>query len=167
MSVSVDFAIRDAIASDADFLRKMLIQAVNWDTRRMTPEAEILASPLFTPYFADWPQEGDVGLVAIDDDEPIGAAWFRSFVHQERGLGRVADDIPVIAIGVAGSWQNRGVGRALLRALVDKATSIGYRAVSLSVDPASFAARVSRSEGFEVVHSESGNRTMLKTLSED
>ena len=65
---------------------------------------------------------GRRGLVpaAIDADHP--------------GYGFVDAQVPEISIGVEAAWRGRGVGRALLVALIATARADGHRALSLSVD---------------------------------
>src|SRR5207245_11068797 len=64
-------------------------------------------------YDARYPAaEYDVVLV---DDRPAGRIW----------IGRDAEEIHLLDIAVLPEFQNRGVGRALLRSLIDEAKQSG------------------------------------------
>jgi ribosomal protein S18 acetylase RimI-like enzyme len=60
----------------------------------------------------------------------------------------VATDVPELSIGVAAEARGRGVGSALLDALLTLARERGYRAVSLSVDRRNPARRLYERKGF-------------------
>ena len=74
--------IRPAGAQDLPFLRDMLRHAyyARWGT-----EADV---PL-ERYVAGWGRPGDEALVAIDEFQPVGAAWYRLFEQDEPGYGFV------------------------------------------------------------------------------
>ncbi|MCF0092081.1 GNAT family N-acetyltransferase [Micromonospora sp. MH99] len=157
-----DFDIRAATPADADFLVDMLVEAVNWLPERDWPRERILADPALAHYVTGWMQPTDVGVVAVDPaDRPLGAAWFRHLSAEDPGYGYVADDVPELTIGVLRAWRGRGVGRALLRAVLDAARDRGIRTVPLSVERANAAVRLYASEGFRTVESFENADTMV------
>ena len=86
-------------------------------------------------YLDGWDRPGDTGVVAVDETgRPLGAAGHRLFPAEAPGYGFVAPDVPEVSIGVAADARGRGVGGALLDALIAVAREQGYRALSLSVD---------------------------------
>jgi ribosomal-protein-alanine N-acetyltransferase len=111
-------------------------------------------------------------IVALERDLFEASAWSEAMICEELvGFGRyyVATDDDAGLAGYAGSWfdgdvaqvmtigvawraQGRGLGRALLRGLIDRARSDGAEAVLLEVrvdnEP---AIALYRSEGFEVL----------------
>ncbi|MEQ4204445.1 GNAT family N-acetyltransferase [Actinopolymorpha sp. B9G3] len=95
---------------------------------------------------------------------PIGAAWWRYFSSAEPGYGYVADDVPEIGIAVVASWRGRGLGRALLRGIADRARAAGVSRLSLSVERANPAARLYASEGYEIVAVDESAETRVKHL---
>ncbi|MCX5064778.1 GNAT family N-acetyltransferase [Micromonospora lupini] len=160
-----DFGIRAATPADADFLVDMLVEAVNWLPERDWPRERILADPALAHYVAGWMRRDDVGVVAVDPaDRPVGAAWFRHLGADDPGYGYVADDVPELTIGVVDAWRGRGVGRALLRAVLDAARNGGIHTVSLSVERANVAARLYASEGFRTVESFTDADTMVAEI---
>ncbi|MEU7843984.1 N-acetyltransferase [Micromonospora sp. NPDC049114] len=157
-----DFDIRAATPADADFLADMLVEAVNWLPERDWPRERILADPALAHYVTGWMRPTDVGVVAVDPaHRPLGAAWFRHLSAEDPGYGYVADDVPELTIGVLRAWRGRGVGRALLRAVLDAARDRGIRTVSLSVERANAAVRLYASEGFRTVESFENADTMV------
>jgi len=119
--------IRPAGAQDLPFLRDMLRHAYY---ARWGSEADV---PL-ERYVAGWGRPGDNALVAIDEFQPVGAAWYRLFEAGEPGYGFVDEETPELAIAVVPSRRGRGIGDALLEALSERARADGYSALSLSVE---------------------------------
>lgn len=158
--------IRSALAGDGPFMGDMLVEAVNWSPEwKKKSRARILATPRSAHYLDGWPRDTDLGVVAEADGERIGAAWLRFLPAADPGYGFVAPDVPELTIGVAGSWRGRGVGRALLRAVVGQARSAGIRRISLSVERKNFAQQLYLSEGFQIADASDANSdTMVKIL---
>ncbi|MGC4879223.1 N-acetyltransferase family protein [Micromonospora sp. DT43] len=160
-----DFAIRAATPADADFLVDMLVEAVNWLPERSWPRERILTDRALAHYVAGWMRPTDLGVVAVDPaGRPVGAAWFRYLTAEDPGYGYVSDDVPELTIGVVDAWRGRGVGRALLRAVLDSARERGIRTVSLSVERANAAARLYAAEGFRTVESFTDADTMVAEI---
>jgi GNAT superfamily N-acetyltransferase len=157
-----DFSIRPATLADADFLADMLVAAVNWLPDRDWPRERILADPSLAHYVSGWMRPTDLGVVATDPAcRPVGAAWLRYLTAADPGFGYVADDVPELTVGVTQQWRGRGVGRALVRAVLAAARHRGVPTVSLSVERANFAARLYAAVGFRTVESFADSDTMV------
>lgn len=52
--------------------------------------------------------------------------------HQAIGTGRLAPDHKIGRMAVLGTWRGKGVGKALLLALIDKARKLGWAEVTLN-----------------------------------
>ncbi len=154
--------------ADAAFLAEMLYEAVNWfdDGAEERPAMDaVLAVPQNARYVEGWGRAGDVALYALDPrDEPVGAAWYRTFSAAEPGYGFVAPDVPELAIAVYPEFRGRHVGTLLLGALVARAERQGVRALSLSVNRENPAKRLYVRSGFEVVGEHGDALTMLRDL---
>lgn len=85
-------------------------------------------------YVKAWGRPGDTATIALLDGFPVGAAWFRLFNGAAPGYGFVDEQTPELAVAVVPNARGKGVGRALLESLLDRARGGGYTAVSLSVD---------------------------------
>ena len=127
--------IRELEPADAEFLGAMLYAAVYWDpTKERLPAEFLLAHPQLTIFHAGWGRPGDTGLIGELEGEPVGAVWYRLFTEAEHGEGFVDEATPELAISVADGHRGRGVGRALMEAIHERASADGLERISLSVD---------------------------------
>ena len=94
-----------------------------------------LSDPAIALYLEGWGRSGDAAVVALDPDDGrrVGAAWYRLMPPEKPGYGFVDASTPELAIGVVPGARGRGIGGALLAALMDVARSGGFGALSLSV----------------------------------
>ena len=160
-----DHSIRPAVPADGGFLADMVVEAANWRAGATRPRPAILADARQGAYVAGWQRPADRGVVALDPEgRPIGAAWYRLFGADRASLGFVAAGVPELIIGVRPIWRAQGVGRALLRALAERARTEGYARLTLSVEHGNFAHELYRSEGFAVVATSPGRDTMVRLL---
>ena len=95
--------IRAAGPQDVRFLRDMLRHAYYW---RMNESADLPVAR----YVINWGRAGDDGLVALDDANPVGAAWYRLFTRDEPGFGFVDETTPELTIAVVPSRRGKGFG---------------------------------------------------------
>ena len=149
--------IRHAGAQDLPFLRDMLRHAYY---ARWGDEADV---PL-ERYVAGWGRPGDSALVAIDEFQPVGAAWYRLFEEEEPGYGFVDDSTPELTIAIVPSRRGRGLGEELLTALLEQARSEGYGQISLSVEPDNPALHLYEQHGFAKVGERGGALVMKAHL---
>lgn len=150
--------IRHAGTQDIPFMRDMLRHAyyARWGT-----EADV---PL-ERYVAGWGRPGDTALVAIDEFQPVGVAWYRLFPEEEPGYGFVDEDTPELTIAIVPSRRGKGLGEQLLAALLDEARAQGRSEISLSVEPDNPAIRLYEQHGFARVGERAGALVMRATLS--
>jgi ribosomal protein S18 acetylase RimI-like enzyme len=142
--------IREARPADESFLWDMA-----WEAVAVSPEMRALGRevafsiPHVRRYLTGWGRPGDRAVVATGDyGRLLGAAWYRLFPASAPGYGFVAPDIPELSIGVAAAARGKGVGSALLDALLSVARAEDRRAVSLSVDRENPALRLYERNGF-------------------
>lgn len=130
----------------------MLTLAAAWQSTEMPSPAAVdatIADPEMGRYLRDWGRAGDVALVAEDaEGRPIGAAWFRLMTAEEPGYGFITEAIPEVSIAVVPDWRGKGVGGALLTALLDAGWAAGFAAISLSVSKVNPAAALYKRLGF-------------------
>ena len=159
------WSLRVAGPDDGAFLSDMLVEAVNWSPERNLSRDQILAAPELVHYVAGWPRRGDLGVVAEAGGLPVGAAWLRFFPADDPGYGFVSAEVPELSIGVAAPWRGRGIGRALLRAVANRARSAGIGQMSLSVERRNYAHSLYLAEGYKIVDPGSAHAdTMIKEL---
>ncbi len=153
--------IRPAGPQDVPFLRDMLRHAYYWRVDRVSETGE----PPVRRYVERWGRPGDTALVAIQDFQKVGAAWFRLFTEANAGYGFVDEETPELSIAIVPSRRGGGLGSELLAALLDRARADGYAAISLSVEKGSPAVGLYERHGFERVGEDDGGVTMRAALS--
>ena len=108
-----------------------------------------MALPQVRRYFVGLGRPGDAGVVGVTaDGARLGVAWYRLFPAEEPGFGFIAADVPELAIGVVAEARGRGIGGALLDALLTLAGEQGFPALSLAVDRQNPARRLYERKGF-------------------
>jgi GNAT superfamily N-acetyltransferase len=153
--------LRPATADDEPFLREMLQLASNW--REEEPVRQPPA-PGLSHYVTGFGREGDVGISAMADGGPTGAAWARRFRVEQAGYGFVAEDIPELAIGVRPQYRGGGIGGSLIATLKQALADAGYSRVSLSVERDNPSHRIYERAGFVRVADDGGAWTMVSDL---
>ena len=139
-------AVRPASKDDEPFLRNMSILTGAWRLDATAAYA-MAPGPHHARYIEGWGREGDAGVVALDDGEAVGAAWYRRFSADEPGYGFIDEDTPEVSIAVDFGHRGRGAGTALLRALCERAAHDGIAALSLSVERDNPALRTTSARG--------------------
>ena len=142
---------------DVRFLRDMLHHAYYW--RERDPGSTAMR------YVRGWGRPGDTSVIALENGFPVGAAWYRLFPASEPGYGFLDERTPELAIAVVPSKRGRGIGDALLSALLERARAAGYPAVSLSVDAENEGAiRLYERHGFARRNGDGDSLTMVASL---
>jgi GNAT superfamily N-acetyltransferase len=106
------------------------------------------------PTYADWLRTlGDHGavLVAVDDDKILGTVTLERW-HEDSEMSTGPEEAEVRALAVAPSAQGRGVGRALVQAVIDLGAEWRVRRLVLHTQPHMRAAhRLYEQAGFVLV----------------
>ena len=137
--------IKRAGPQDVPFLKDMLRHAYYWRA-------------------ATVPETGDAALIAIQDFQPVGAAWYRLFKEDNPGYGFVDEETPELSIAVVPSKRGSGAGSELLAALMARARAEGYASISLSVEKDNPAVGLYERHGFRKVREDDGAYTMQADL---
>ena len=103
--------LRRGGSQDVPFLRDMLRHAyyARWGHDEEVP---------LSRYVDAWGRPGDTALIAIEEYQPVGAAWFRLFSAAQRGYGFLDEQTPELTIAVVPSRRGHGLGAELLAALL-------------------------------------------------
>lgn len=78
-----------------------------------------------------------MSLVAVADDKIFGCVWVRVMDD----YGHISDDYPSLSIAVLEEYQQHGIGRALMEAMIEELDRLEYKGVSLSVQTENHAAQ--------------------------
>jgi ribosomal protein S18 acetylase RimI-like enzyme len=145
-------AFRAITASDQPVLWELLYEALFVPPGQAPFPREIVHGQELSRYAEDWGGEGDLGLLAVDENgQPIGAAWVRLLAGDARGYGYIDEFTPELSIALFQEYRGRGIGTELLTRFLE-AASQRFPAVSLSADPRNRAVRLYKRLGFEAVN---------------
>lgn len=159
----MEYILRTMRPKDSKLLESFLEHAISFpEDREWTEESK---QEMIHRYLDDWGQMGDIGFIIElkKDRKPIGAAWFRQFRATSPGFAFIDEKTPEISIVVLPEYRGAGLGRDLLRKLIDQATLEGYPGLSLNVDKKDPALELYKKLDFEVV-SETSNTQVLKRV---
>jgi ribosomal protein S18 acetylase RimI-like enzyme len=157
--------MRAAGPGDEPFLRRMMYEAAAWNPDWPHEEVvEALSNPVLARYVDGWRRPGDAGVIAEGEGDAIGAAWYRLFTANEPGYGFVDERTPELGLAVVPLYRRRGVGTALLDALIERAREDGYPALSLSVAVSNRSRLMYERVGFVKVGEQGDSWTMRLAL---
>jgi ribosomal protein S18 acetylase RimI-like enzyme len=157
--------IREATIGDLPFLEEMLYEAFFWSGGTGRPTlVEMRERPEFQSLLAGWGRAGDVALVAHVAGATAGATWFRLWTPALHSYGFVDPQTPELGLAVARPFRGQGIGRQLLRSLIEHAIQHAFPRLSLSVAPTNPARTLYESEGFRNVAVVGTSWTMLREL---
>ena len=136
--------IRPARQDDLDLLWEFLTMAA------YEPSVEAAKAVSFVAtHLTGWHRASDFGFVAEIDGVAAGAAWARHIPAEDNPF-HIDDRSPVVTIAVRDGARGKGIGEALLRALIDEATARDVR-LSLDVRETNPAMRLYERLGFRRV----------------
>jgi ribosomal protein S18 acetylase RimI-like enzyme len=149
----MDIIVRPLMLKDESIVWEMLRYAAHESSIKSVQQ-----QPDLVRYASEWGRVGDLGYVAFRDMSPIGAAWLRLWLGEDKGFGYVKDEIPELAIAVVPDYRGQGIGTELFTHILD-AAKMKYPAVSLSVRANNPVLRLYERTGFiKVPGSEVVNR---------
>lgn len=132
-------SFRKMDVNDYEFLMDMHYESIHI-VEHKPPKLELLNDPNLKKYHEGWGRQGDRALLALMNDVPIGAGWYRLFDESNRGYGFVDRETPELGIAVLPAYRGQGVGVKLMQELIQQAQKDGFPSLSLSVDPSNQAA---------------------------
>jgi GNAT superfamily N-acetyltransferase len=150
----MDYTVRALTVEDELIVWEMLRYASHEPSLESVQNQSYLAR-----YASHWGRVGDVGCVATKSTAPIGAAWLRLWVEEDKGFGYVSDEIPELAMAVLPDYRGQGIGTRLLMQVLAVAKG-RFPAISLNVRGDNCVVRLYERTGFiKVSGSEIINRT--------
>jgi GNAT superfamily N-acetyltransferase len=157
------FTIMPIEAADSAFLKTAMYHAIFVPPGSPDHPEDIVDTPEIARYWRDWGRPGDLGVMArhVDTNTPLGAAWLRLFHETEKGYGFISPEIPEMSVSVIPGMRSRGIGTALVSALLAGADDL-FDAVSLSVDEINPAVSLYSRFGFVRHHLDGDSITMIR-----
>ena len=89
----------------------------------------------------------DRAVVVEVDGEVVGACWVRT----TNEYGHIDDDTPSLSISLYEPYRGKGIGGAMMRAMIDELRDSGYARASLSVQKENPALHLYERLGFRIV----------------
>ena len=158
--------IRALRRTERPLLDQATLANVNWTGESRLTAGGIATTPELARYTRLDRSRGDLALVAERGRDPIGVVWLIHPRPADPGYGFVRDDVPELSVSVWQGHRGRGVGGALLRAVIREARGRGLPGISLSVDSGNPARRLYQRHGFVDVP-DAAEGTMLLDLVPD
>ncbi len=146
----LDYTIRTAVTEDETILWQMLFYAAHMDEEAEKTVADAYSNPALAIYVEQWGRPGDLGSIAMQSRQAIGAAWLRLFPANAKAYSQTDPATPELAIAVLPEFSGQGVGTTLLWHLLTAARP-HYPAVALNVRADNPALRLYQRLGFEIV----------------
>jgi len=157
--------MRKAGPEDIFFLKEMLYEAIFIPEGQAKPPFSIINNPELYKYLSGWMRESDTGFIAEIEGQAAGAAWARLFENAATGgYGFVDDETPELCLAVIEKFRSRGVGTALMKALIAELKLRRYGALSLSVDKQNQAVNLYKMLNFKTVKEQDTDYLMIKKL---
>jgi ribosomal protein S18 acetylase RimI-like enzyme len=156
---------REARAADLPALRSALAWAIEWRLPALTASPEDVIRDTGHGYLLDeWGRKGDAAVVADTSAGTVGAAWYRYWTDGLHSYGFVDAATPELGVGIDPAWRRRGVGTALLDALLGIASRSGIARVSLSVEGDNPAMALYERLGFVRLELVEASWTMIRVI---
>lgn len=158
-----EWLLRPAGAGDESLIWEALFYASHSNDQDGVKPSDVAEDPYLVGYVEGWRLAGCPGVIAEIAGEGVGAAWLRHLgesAHSDPVF--VAPDIPELAVAVLPGYQGRGVGTAMVQALLIDVRA-RYSAVVLSVRAENPAVRLYERLGFRTVD-EITNRVGSRSL---
>ena len=136
-------------ADDLWFLKEMLFEAIYLppdEKKKLTPE--ILNHPQIKLYHENWGRKGDIAIIALDVEKPVGCIWTRLYTNEYPGFGFIDDSIPEVSVALVEEYRGKGIGTKLFELILNECKKSGYSCLSLSVDAVNQSYKLYKRIGF-------------------
>lgn len=163
---SMQYNLRPLQKEEYGVLEDFLYDAIFVPDGEEPPLRSVLLEPSIQNYCKDYGRDGDFCLVAEIEGNLVGAVWVRILAGPVRGYGYVDDATPEFAISIQKEYRNKGIGTALLLALLDLLQAKGYKHASLSVQKENPAVNLYTRVGFAIVDDKGEDYLMLYTFAQ-
>ncbi|MBE9509414.1 MAG: GNAT family N-acetyltransferase [Bacteroidetes bacterium] len=157
--------IREIKHKEIDFLREVLYMDLYVPEGQPPFPKSVLDNPDISKYIDHWGTlPNDLALVAVFNNELIGAIWGRTFSSSIAGYGFIDENTPEISMAVKEKFRNQGIGTKLIDEISKIYFSKGIKLISLSMDKRNRAKLLYVKKGFILVENKGTAVTMKKIL---
>ena len=158
MEYILNFVIRNVEKNEYKLLERFLYEAVFIPDGVEPPPYEIVFQPELQVYIENFgSRNGDIALCAEADGEIVGAVWGRIM----NDYGHIDDETPSLAIALYKEYRGKGIGTALMKAVIGAYSQAGHKRLSLAVQKANYAVKMYEKVGFKTVSENDEEYIML------
>jgi ribosomal protein S18 acetylase RimI-like enzyme len=157
--------IREIKAREIRILEDLLYEAIYQPDEAELISREVINVPKIRAYIDDFGQrKDDYCLVAVLNDQIIGAVWVRILAGEIKGYGYIDDKTPEFAISLFKGNRKQGIGTLLMKKMILHLRKKGYGQTSLSVHKENYAVGMYQKLGFEIIGENDEDYLMLLIL---
>lgn len=164
MRAKLEYTIREIRPEEIGILEDMLYEAIFQEDESNPLPKDIIKRPELSVYIDNFGKKGDFCYVAEANGRIAGAVWVRILAGEIKGYGNLDDKTPEFAISLFREYRNQGIGTALMREMIDRLKSEGYKQASLSVAKDNYAFGMYQKLGFQIIEEQDDDYLMLLPL---
>ena len=157
----MNYRIREIEKTEIPLLDDFLYEAIFIPEGVTPPPKDIIEDEELQIYVKDFGKyKDDICFVAEVDGRVVGAVWVRVIDD----YGHIDDDTPSLSISVYKGYRNLGIGKALIKNILDELKKRGYEKTSLSVQKANYAFEIYKKAGYFVYEERKEDYIMVYDL---
>ena len=143
----MNYRIREIEKTEISLLDDFLYEAIFIPEGVTPPPKDIIKDEELQIYVKDFGKyKDDICFVAEVKGKVVGAVWVRVIDD----YGHIDDDTPSLSISVYKGYRNLGIGKALIKNVLEELKKRGYEKTSLSVQKANYASDIYKKVGYYV-----------------
>ena len=140
----MNYKIREIEKTEISLLDDFLYEAIFIPKGVTPPPKDIIEDEELQIYVKDFGKyKDDICFVAEVEGRVVGAVWLRVIDD----YGHIDDDTPSLSISVYKGYRNLGIGKALIKNVLEELKKRGYKKTSLSVQKANYASEIYKKVG--------------------
>jgi ribosomal protein S18 acetylase RimI-like enzyme len=160
------FIIREIRKEELPLLKDFLYEVIFQSEGQPLIPRSVIEKPELSVYIDGFGKAHDDCLVAEMDGKVVGAVWIRILAGKIKGYGNIDAETPEFAISILKEYRKKGIGTALMQAMIDRMKTKGYSKASLSVQKDNYAFELYKKLGFEIVEEQNEDYLMVLKLNE-
>ena len=157
----MNYKIREIEKTEISLLDDFLYEAIFIPEDVTPPPKDIIEDEELQIYVKDFGKyKDDICFVAEVEGKVVGAVWLRIIDD----YGHIDDDTPSLSISVYKGYRNLGIGKALIKNVLEELKKRGYKKTSLSVQKANYASEIYKKAGYYVYEEREEDYIMVYDL---
>jgi possible acetyltransferase len=157
----MNYKIREIEKTEISLLDDFLYEAIFIPKGVTPPPKDIIEDEELQIYVKDFGKyKDDICFVAEVEGRVVGAVWLRVIDD----YGHIDDDTPSLSISVYKGYRNLGIGKALIKNVLEELKKRGYKKTSLSVQKANYASEIYKKVGYYVYEEREEDYIMVYDL---